>query len=551
MFHDDTSPLHRTKMSGLVPKLQLLHLMQRHKLEKDQHVKACLLQMADKFSKADVRLEDFWEDLHSWHPCKTAVELKQALNTGKFKEWCSESAGLKENLKSIQSNLQHDQDTLRKEMPEQKHGSDKQCLKPGMFIKLSKTAEELTGLSTSWKPNDSTMLRHICFVGPGEEELNELESIAKGRHWIELGILFGYHKVPTRKPDPPKPGDTEDSLLDSYDYGDPIANISHKYPRLDKVAKALKQDGTSSRLRFCAHLVRPPFDTYLLHREEAAANFLGWLVECGFQKVLVHLNSAVGGYTESEVKNKADKLLKLMDRFKKLTFILSVAEDINVRARMLFEELLKNSSSTKVTLLYNSSRGGGEEAATYASPLVEKELRCTGYAGGFRPDNVLQKLRDMEWVIPEGRQVFIETQSGVRTKPKDKFSVKLCLEFAENVAKSTFNPGHGAEVYPQHDGTLVLGDSSKIVLQPDTQYIVNAVKKSTFSVGLADGSRSFDAMFIAGSVAARHFEGVLAPELRPDDTRREGGDWRTTGMFSRPFAQIVCETTLSHHCQAP
>ena len=281
-------------------------------------------------------------------------------------------------------------------------------------------------------------------------------------------------------------------------------------------------DGLASRLRFCAHLLGDPFDTCLL--KDSGVDFLRWLVEVGFRKVLVHLNSAVLRYTESDISETAQALSELIkqDSFTHLSFVFSVPDNINDKARMLLEKLLEKVSSKKVALLYNSLRGGGEKGSVYASPLAKSQQWLTGYAGGFRPGNVLQKLQDMEWVIPEGSHVFIEAQSGVRQSvgATDEFSFQKCEEFADKIATSKFNPAAGAEVYHQYNGTLVLGDSAKIILYPSQNYEVTATTQSKFSVKLETGQ---DSIFIAGSIATRYFshhgEGVLPPKPVPEATR--------------------------------
>ena len=177
-------------------------------------VKACLVHNADKFSKADVKLEDFFHDLGSWHPYDSRDTLREQLRIGKFQEWCT-APGLKENLQKIQADLLHDETNDRRVNPETKHGSDKPHLQKGMQIQLNKSSEELKELSQSWKPGDATMLRHVCFVGPGEEQLHELDRIAKGRHWIEFGILQCGRKMPRKEGACWTPKTTETTSLET------------------------------------------------------------------------------------------------------------------------------------------------------------------------------------------------------------------------------------------------------------------------------------------------------------------------------------------------
>ncbi|CAE7788051.1 unnamed protein product [Symbiodinium necroappetens] len=292
--------------------------------------------------------------------------------------------------------------------------------------------------------------------------------------------------------------------------------------------QALKQDGASSRARFCAHLLGEPFDTCLL--DDDGQSFLNWLVECGFQKVLLdwsHLSSSpkVKERTDAEVDRCAQGLLKLMNDFE-LVFVLSIRDNAysNRQGERLLDRLLREAKPAKIQVLYNSSRGLGEKSTVYKCPESRYQDRVVGYAGGLGPGNVLQQLHEMRWVVPQGRHVFIEAQSGVRDKKKDEFSIDLCRDFAETVAKSSFNPAKGGEVYPQFDGSLVLGDSDTKVLYPDTDYEVTGIVQLTFSVKPAGTEQTAnDAnVFIAGSIAERYFEladiggGLLPPQLTND-----------------------------------
>ena len=290
--------------------------------------------------------------------------------------------------------------------------------------------------------------------------------------------------------------------------------------------QALKQDGASSRARFCAHLLGEPFDTCLL--DDGSQSFLNWLVECGFQKVLLDWSRfssspEVKDRTDAEVDRCAERLLRLMNDFEKLVFVLSIRDHgcSNRQGERLLDRLLGEAKPAKIQVLYNSSRGLGEKSTIYKCPESRDQDRLVGYAGGLGPGNVVQQLDEMRWVVPQGRHVFIEAQSGVRDKKQDEFSIPRCLEFAKKIAESSFNPAKGGEVYPQFDGSLVLGDSDTKVLYPDTDYEVTDIEQLTFSVKPA-GTEQTANVFIAGSIAARYFAlvgtggGLLPPLLKND-----------------------------------
>ena len=124
---------------GVVPKSVFVRLLEG--LANEEAVKNCVVHMADKFSKADVRLVDFFEDLLSWHECESDEQLKEALGTGTFKQWCS-SPDLETNLKTIQKALQFERKenlpdmltrvaSAREDHPERHHGSSKPFLIDG------------------------------------------------------------------------------------------------------------------------------------------------------------------------------------------------------------------------------------------------------------------------------------------------------------------------------------------------------------------------------------------------------------------------------------
>ena len=323
--------------------------------------------------------------------------------------------------------------------------------------------------------------------------------------------------------------------------------------------QALKQDGASSRARFCAHLLGEPFDTCLL--DDDGQSFLNWLVECGFQKVLLdwsHLSSSpkVKERTDAEVDRCAQGLLKLMNDFE-LVFVLSIRDNAysNRQGERLLDRLLREAKPAKIQVLYNSSRGLGEKSTVYKCPESRYQDRVVGYAGGLGPGNVLQQLHEMRWVVPQGRHVFIEAQSGVRDKKKDEFSIDLCRDFAETVAKSSFNPAKGGEVYPQFDGSLVLGDSDTKVLYPDTDYEVTGIVQLTFSVKPAGTEQTAnDAnVFIAGSIAERYFEladiggGLLPPQLTNDrPARSEESMHSLFASFCRHHSRLLAASTQEY-----
>ncbi|CAE7244879.1 unnamed protein product [Symbiodinium sp. CCMP2456] len=181
-----------------------------------------------------------------------------------------------------------------------------------------------------------------------------------------------------------------------------------------------------------AHLLGEPFDTCLL--DDGSQSFLNWLVECGFQKVLLDWSRfssspKVKGRTDAEVDRCAEGLLSLMNRFEKLVFVLSIRDHAcsNPQGELLLDRLLEAKPPAKIQVLYNSSRGLGEKSTIYKCPDSRDQDRLVGYAGGLGPENVLQQLHEMRWVVPQGRHVFIEAQSGVRDKQNPQMDKSICV----------------------------------------------------------------------------------------------------------------------------
>lgn len=65
-----------------------------------------------------------------------------------------------------------------------------------------------------------------------------------------------------------------------------------------------------------------------------------------------------------------------------------------------------------IEFLFDESRGNGKTIAGYPAPIPRK---YNGYAGGITPDNVLAVLHDLQKVVPESEEIWIDMESGVRT----------------------------------------------------------------------------------------------------------------------------------------
>ena len=526
--------------NGGIPKFRLLKALED--CGDDASAQQALTEMGHKLSQAV-------DDLKTWHECPSHSELKRELaTTGRFAEWCT-SPHLQENLTTIWEQLQYRAEAapIADKLLEQKHGSVFPFLEEGMEIKLKCSKELLQELAKSWEPHDATRLRSIMINGAGESQLQleTFDRIAQGRHWIEFGFHIAHHDVPRRKANASAAG-----ILDSWDYGDldrcTEARLQ-QFPRLKTLARLLKVDGASSKYRFLAELVDEPFSTLLLR--DGGGEFLDWLVECGFHKVYLYFNTNV--QMLSDIKERGRRLLDLLAKYSKkdLTFLLAVNEDrLDPNARELIQVLLHESpaKNVKMVLLYNASRGQGLESAFYRLPMKDPKIgKMTGYAGGFTPETVVQKLQDMRWIIPEGRHFFIQGFRGFRTAD-NKFCVERCLEFVNRLSESEFNPAAGKEVFPQHDGSLALGSRKRRLLWPDTLYRVTKICKSQFAVE-AEGEKQTETIYIAGSIATEWFElaqngGGLQPPLTGEDPTR---------IWKGKLFKSVCAANLRDYLQPP
>ncbi|CAE7242235.1 unnamed protein product [Symbiodinium natans] len=531
-----------------IPKSSLLEVLEDSRTAAGS-VKQNLI---SQLSKADIPIEELLQDLKSWHECLSHQHLQQELRIGTFRDWCV-SPDIQENLTRIWQKLQHAEAmTQSHDMLERSHGSERPFLQKGMEIKLKYSKQQLKEVARSWQPHDATKLRSILINGAGEEQLKleTFEEISQGRHWIEFGIHIGHHDVPKRRTDVRK----DASILELYDYGDQgkcDEERLKRFPRMKTLAKLLKVDGASSRYHFCAELVDPPFGTVLLD-DAKADDFLDWLHRCGFHSVYLYFNSNVSDVTSyPDIEACGRRLLKRLSQqeYKSLTYILAVnGDNLSPNAEKLIRVLLSEAppKGIKMILLYNASRGEGIESAFYRLPLKDASVgRVTGYAGGFSPDNVVQKLRDMRWVMPEGRNFFVETFRGVRFD--GELNVKRCQEFVDNVAGSEFNPAAGKEVYPQHDGSLAIGSRETQLFWPDTVYRVKSIDKTRFEVETEGEATKEANIYIAGSIATEWFVlaqdggGIQAPVAEEDPTR----------IWQGKLFEVVCADKLRDYLHPP
>lgn len=84
----------------------------------------------------------------------------------------------------------------------------------------------------------------------------------------------------------------------------------------------------------------------------------------------------------------------------------------------------------KAQLLFDLSHGAGVLPAEW--PLPIEKLAC-GYAGGLSPENVAEQLTKLEEIIPDGREIWIDAETHLRSdgdRQFDLFKVRAFLEAA-------------------------------------------------------------------------------------------------------------------------
>lgn len=93
---------------------------------------------------------------------------------------------------------------------------------------------------------------------------------------------------------------------------------------------------------------------------------------------------------------------------------------------MLYEALRENHIPVPADILFDASGGRGEVNTTWPEPIGN----FCGYAGGFSPENVEERVCDLGASLPEDQLIWIDMESGVRTE--DIFD----LDKVESVARS-------------------------------------------------------------------------------------------------------------------
>ncbi len=73
-----------------------------------------------------------------------------------------------------------------------------------------------------------------------------------------------------------------------------------------------------------------------------------------------------------------------------------------------------------VEFLFDESRGNGKFITEYPQPISRK---FNGYAGGITPDNVLGILHNINNIVPQDAEIWIDIESGVRND-QDEFDLK-------------------------------------------------------------------------------------------------------------------------------
>lgn len=125
----------------------------------------------------------------------------------------------------------------------------------------------------------------------------------------------------------------------------------------------------------------------------------------------------------SENTPPTPEFYSLIEKLNHIDFILQFNK-VNTDTCNASMGLLKN-----ISFLYDSSGGRGTNVTEY-KPVFDNFF--TGYAGGLSPDNLTQELIKISKAVGNGIDIWIDTESGVRTD--EKLNMKKVDDFVETAA---------------------------------------------------------------------------------------------------------------------
>lgn len=97
-----------------------------------------------------------------------------------------------------------------------------------------------------------------------------------------------------------------------------------------------------------------------------------------------------------------------------------------------FMNIFLKKSDTKINILHDGSGGFGREIECIIPP--EDNIHFTGYAGGIKPENVLNIVNLINNNNPYNKEYYIDMESGIREN--NIFSINKCRQVIDNLIKA-------------------------------------------------------------------------------------------------------------------
>jgi hypothetical protein len=85
-----------------------------------------------------------------------------------------------------------------------------------------------------------------------------------------------------------------------------------------------------------------------------------------------------------------------------------------------------NSIYSNCSVLFDGSHGAGVEPDSWPEP--REEVYC-GYAGGLHPDRIGEQIEAISKVVPEGRRIWIDAETHLRSDDNEIFDLKKVRKF--------------------------------------------------------------------------------------------------------------------------
>jgi len=262
--------------------------------------------------------------------------------------------------------------------------------KPLKIRKLEATPTINAKTTILQKPK--TKLRKIGFCGVDDSVSPHLLGlICQSYPFVEFGVLF-------------RPGKE----------GEPRFASNEWVEKLSKVALA-----SNGKMTMAAHLCGSRVQEILNGKDE----FVSTLYDKGFRRVQINA-TVVNGVDTSNLCNCAATVQKIITKHQNIEFIIQK----NDETQLFIDKILDIGLPFNVTMLYDESKGFGVLPNRWPTPPPTEYN--VGYAGGIGPSNIRKVLTDVVQLAGNGRSVWIDMESSLRSikSDKDVFDLDKCYE---------------------------------------------------------------------------------------------------------------------------